>query len=210
MEKKDFYITKQEIKNKSQDIIAGSWNKLAKTTLLYFILELLLIAVVAVCAVFVEWYIVVPVSIIVWLFMTNINYGYNAFMLEFTKTPSVGVKTLFSGFGKKMFRVFVTETFKIISTIVCLALVIVPGVVCALNFSMTNFVHADDKVSGTKAMGDSARLMNSNKKRLASLMFDYLGWFLLGIITVGIAFIWVLPKYKVAKAVFYEDLKTDF
>lgn len=38
---------------------------------------------------------------------------------------------------------------------------------------------------------------------------SYLGWFLLGVVTLGLALLWVNPYYEAANANFYQDLKVN-
>ena len=51
--------------------------------------------------------------------------------------------------------------------------------------------------------------MSGNKMRLFLLDLSFIGWFLLGLITFGIAFLWITPYWNTARAAFYEDLMSD-
>ena len=50
-------------------------------------------------------------------------------------------------------------------------------------------------------------MMDGEKMNLFVLWLSFLGWFILGIVTLGIGFIWITPYYNAAKTAFYEDLK---
>ncbi len=87
---------------------------------------------------------------------------------------------------------------------------VVPGVVKALSYSMTYYVLCDEpKLSAGEAIAKSARMMKGRKKDLLFLDMSFIGWFILSFLTAGIGFFWTLPYYWAAKAAFYEDLKHE-
>jgi len=61
--------------------------------------------------------------------------------------------------------------------------------------------------SAFEALNQSKQMMTGFKGKLFRLWLSFFGWFLVGIITLGIGFLWVLPYYNTAKANFYQDLK---
>ena len=63
--------------------------------------------------------------------------------------------------------------------------------------------------SGTipaEAIKESMRLMNGHKADLFILQLSFIGWTILGLITV-IGFIWVIPYINTSIAAFYEQLR---
>ena len=54
----------------------------------------------------------------------------------------------------------------------------------------------------------SLLLVKGYKWKLFCLHLSFIGWYLLGIVTLGIAFIWVGPYIKTANTIFYENLKS--
>ena len=48
--------------------------------------------------------------------------------------------------------------------------------------------------------------MEGNRWRYFCLCLSFIGWFFLGAVTCGLAFIFVMPYFYVAQAAFYEDL----
>lgn len=87
-------------------------------------------------------------------------------------------------------------------------LLIVPGILAALSYSMTWYVLADDPALGPfEAMNRSKALMNGHRWKLVCLGFRFLGWFLLSVLTLGIGLLWFCPYLQTATAHFYEDVK---
>lgn len=92
-------------------------------------------------------------------------------------------------------------------------LLIIPGIIKMMAYSQTYFIYKDlndrgeaDGLSLTDYITRSRRLMVGNKGRYFMLQLSFLGWWILGSITLGIGFIWIYPYYKLTMANFYQDL----
>ena len=78
-----------------------------------------------------------------------------------------------------------------------------------LSYSMTSFsLYNGDKIKAGEALKQSKRLVKGNKSRLAKLRLSNIGWYLLCLTVIGA--LWALLYIGVSKAIFYNDLKTDF
>ena len=53
------------------------------------------------------------------------------------------------------------------------------------------------------AIRESKRLMRGNKWRLFCLGFSFIGWELLGALTMGIGYFWINPYRQMAETAFY-------
>lgn len=95
-------------------------------------------------------------------------------------------------------------------------LLIVPGVIMHYAYAMTFHIMYDKNsapgynrakdISTIEAMKLSKELMRGNKWRLFCLRISFIGWYLLGVCSLGIGFIWIIPYQEVAEAAFYESL----
>lgn len=75
---------------------------------------------------------------------------------------------------------------------------------------MAYYILVDNpELSALEAIRQSKEIMRGHKGRLFYLWLSFLGWFLLGLITMGIGFLYVAPYYEAAKANFYEDLQRN-
>lgn len=89
-------------------------------------------------------------------------------------------------------------------------LLLIPGIVKAYAYSMSTYILADNpNISQKQARQKSEQLMIGHKFDLFVLDFSFIGWYLLGILTLGILFIWVIPYQYAARASFYNDLVTN-
>ena len=48
--------------------------------------------------------------------------------------------------------------------------------------------------------------MEGNRWRYFCFCLSFLGWWILGVLTCGLAFIFAMPYFNVAQAAFYEEL----
>lgn len=95
-------------------------------------------------------------------------------------------------------------------TLLWLLLLIVPGIIAALSYSMTFFIIADDKsISAQDAIKKSKQMMTGHKGKLFGLGMRFFGLGILCIFTLGIGFIWLIPYSQLTMAKFYDDLKAN-
>ncbi|MEG2291687.1 MAG: DUF975 family protein [Clostridium sp.] len=81
--------------------------------------------------------------------------------------------------------------------------------IVALYVAQVQYVSIDDEKEGFNVIdiiARSARLMKGHKFELAILMLSFTGWYLLGVITAGIALLWVVPYTTLTLANYYEML----
>jgi uncharacterized membrane protein len=87
-------------------------------------------------------------------------------------------------------------------------LLIVPGIIAAFSYSMTFFLLADNpQLDGQEAMKHSKAMMDGHKWELSCLVGRFTGWFLVGIFTLGIGFLWIGPYFMASVAKFYDDIR---
>ena len=126
-------------------------------------------------------------------------------MLLGNKTPTVA--DAFSGFDDfwSAFKVtFLVGLFTYLWSL----LFIVPGIVKGISYSMSTYILAENK--GKKALEcikESKEMTNGHKGELFVLVLSFFGWYLLGCITLGIAFIWIVPYMSATYANAYQSLK---
>jgi uncharacterized membrane protein len=102
---------------------------------------------------------------------------------------------------------FIAYLLIIIFTILWALLLIVPGIIAAISYSMTFYIMADNKeMNAQDAIRKSKELMKGNKYRYFCLACRFIGWFLLSILSLGIGFLWLVPYFMTSNARFYESL----
>ncbi len=107
------------------------------------------------------------------------------------------LNTLFSGFRRNYLNgvgaMFVTELFIFLWSL----LLVIPGLVKALEYSMVPFILADNPdIPGSRARQISRIMTNGEKGAIFVLILSFLGWFILGSICFGVGLLFVIPYYQ--------------
>jgi uncharacterized membrane protein len=145
----------------------------------------------------------------VWLIIGPLSLGLADVFLRIEKGEPVSVEVLLSGFND-FARSLVAGLLISLYVFLWSLLLIFPGIIAALGYSMTFFIMKENPaLSATNAMRASQQMMMGHKARLFEMLFSFIGWILLGIISFGIAFLWVGPYMDAAMVLFYRDLQAD-
>ena len=84
----------------------------------------------------------------------------------------------------------------------------IPGIIKALDYTMIDFILAENPDITTKeAFAMSKEMMSGNRLRWIGLSLSFVGWILLGLIACGIGIIFVVPYMSAAQTQFYLDAK---
>lgn len=135
------------------------------------------------------------------------NFGLVAFFLKLVRKGETAISDIFSGF-KYYIKTFVLNLLYVIFILLWTLLLIFPGIIAAFNYSMAYYImHDNPEIGGYEAIEISKKMMDGHKGELLYLYFSFLGWFILEIVTFGIASIWIQPYFYATKANFYEDIK---
>ncbi len=77
-----------------------------------------------------------------------------------------------------------------------------------LMFAMCFMIYLDDPdESVPDILRTSVDMMKGNKFRYFYMLLSFIGYWILGILSLGIAFVWVVPYQTMTTVVFYQDLK---
>ncbi|MCQ2311896.1 MAG: DUF975 family protein [Paludibacteraceae bacterium] len=82
------------------------------------------------------------------------------------------------------------------------------AIILGFAYAMVPFViHDNPDIAAVDALRTSRQIMKGHKGKLFVLYLSFIGWFLLGMITLGIAFFWIQPYMYATEAAFYEDIR---
>lgn len=115
---------------------------------------------------------------------------------------------VFSGFRwPLLLRTVAISILRVVIVLLGLFLFILPGILATYSYRMAYMLLADNPDwSPIRALQESRKLMYGHRWRLFCLDVSFFGWFLLLLVTGGLAGIFVLPYLETAHAAFYEDL----
>ncbi len=180
----------------------GNWGKAAVVTFVYIALSAVISTLESTL-----W----NASLFTYLFIIPVAYSYNVLFLDNLRTgKELEVKSIFDGFNDYT-RVLGTYLLVYIYTILWTLLLIIPGIIKSLSYSMVPFVLKDNpELSFNAAIERSMAMMEGHKWEYFCLILTFIGWFLLIIITAGIASLWVTPYMSATFANYYEAVKAEY
>ena len=200
--------TNQGYKNRALASLSGKWDKAIIVTVIYLIITVGISQVVS-----------LPFSSSIagsgsasflWTVLCfPLLWGYTVFFLNIIREKKIDWDSIFDGYKNGEWkRIGGTYLLYYIYVILWTLLLIIPGIIKALSYSMTPFILQDDPtISGNAAIEKSMRMMDGHKMDLFWLFLSFIGWIILSIMTFGIGFILLEPYINTSVAHFYEDLK---
>ena len=148
----------------------------------------------------------VILNIVVTCVSAYIQLGLAIYCIGLYKGDEVNYLTIFSRFNGLKPIVFILILVAAIS--LGFILLIVPGIVLALMYSQVFFILADDPdVGAIEAFNKSEKMMRGHKLQLFMLNLEAALYLFAGVFTLFIWWAWLVPRYSVAQAGFYEELK---
>ena len=151
--------------------------------------------------------------VLLWLVFEPAYYGFNVGLLRFVRSngeEKLRVESLFSAFDKELYgKVVLTSIVKAIFIFLWSLLLVVPGVIKALSYSMTSYVIADNpEIDYREALNRSEAIMKGHKMDYFLLQLGYFALAVLCVVfTLGIGLLWLKPYYDTVRAKFYEQIK---
>jgi uncharacterized membrane protein len=135
--------------------------------------------------------------------------GMCGYFLRKARGEAVKLENLFDGF-KQFGSGFVLFLLQTLFIVLWSCLLFVPGIIKSLSYSMAYYILLDNPNMGAlEAITESRKMMNGYKGKLFGLYLSFIGWFLLGMLSLGIGLFWAGPYMSLAVANFYEDLKRN-
>ncbi len=190
-----------ELRTQAYDALEGNWLKAAFVTLLFFLLEG--------GTQFGGDYINLSFSI-VGILLLPIFYGYSITFLALIRREDLEIGRLFDGF-RDYGRILGTVLLMGIYVVLWTLLFIIPGIVKAYSYAMTNYILKDEpQLRFNSAIEKSMEMMRGYKMKLFLMDLSFIGWGLLCLLTLGIGFLFLVPYIQSSHAAFYEYIKEEY
>jgi uncharacterized membrane protein len=136
-----------------------------------------------------------------------LTLGLTIFFLSLSRKEDVKIGDLFKGFNS-FGSAFIAYLVQGIFIFLWSLLLIVPGIIAGLRYSMTYYILAENPgIDGLEAVRRSKTMTKGYKGDIFVFYLSFILWFLLAIPTFGLLFIWLGPYLCTASALFYQDLK---
>lgn len=188
-------MTNQEIMTFARTKLKGNWSNAIIICFLYMIITVGLNSIPYIG------------SLINFIIAGPLTVGLYIFFLNFIRGEHAEIGQLFKGFSIFL-NSFIAYLLFCIFTFLWMLLLIVPGIIAALSYSMTFFILADNpEIEGFEAIKRSKIMMNGQKLQLFYLGCRFIGWIIVGILSCGIGLLWICPYMTTSFTKFYENIK---
>jgi uncharacterized membrane protein len=146
------------------------------------------------------------------IFVINpLKMGCKAFFKTSAELPHRKMNDLGLGFRDGNYMPVVKTMFlRSLFTFLWSLLFIIPGIIKAYAYRMVPYILADNpKMDANEAITLSRRMMNGQKWRAFVLDLSFIGWYLLGLLALGIGVLFVHPYYHSTDAQLYLALRQN-
>ncbi len=192
-----------EIKEEAKKLTSKHILKFWKSSLLVFASSIALAIILGIisCGV---------LAFITELLALPLYIGFISYILGLTRKEEVSLTDIFQDY-KKIELIVVTLIISYVFIIFGYILLIIPGIMIAFSLVMVGYLLADSKetsISEAKnIIRESIEMMNGYKLDYFIFELSFIGWYFLGAITFGIAYIYVIPYFTFANTLYYQRLK---
>ena len=136
-----------------------------------------------------------------------LSLGLSGIFLMIYRGEEVSYNNLFEGF-RSFLAAFLAFLLMSIFVVLWSLLLIVPGIIAGIRYSQTYYILKENPdMDGNSAIQVSKKMMEGHKGEYFMLWLSFIGWILLGIITLGIGFLWIGPYMATTGAAYYDWLK---
>lgn len=144
-------------------------------------------------------------NVLVTLLFAPLSYGFTVAFLNAFRNKQI--PSLLCGYKQPNRGTMIV---KWIYTYLWSLLLVIPGIIKLYSYAMTEYILQDNpELYNYKAVEASMAMMRGRKGKLFLLDLSFIGWYILGILSLGIGLLWVLPYHQSARAAFYEDIKSS-
>lgn len=199
-------MNRSEIKEKAKGMIKGNLWYIWKMYLVVFAVAFVIGLVEGLFAeVPVISFLVALASMVV---SAALSVGAIYYIVKFVRNEKIEINDFFE-FAKKHWVISLLAT--LLSGLFILGgtiLLVIPGIIVSIGLSFVSYVVVDNpELSAMEVIKKSWNLTNGHKVDVFVFGLSFIGWAILGSLTLGLLYIWLIPYMLVATALFYEELK---
>jgi uncharacterized membrane protein len=196
----------KELMMQARESLSGRWGLAVGTFFVY----MLIVVAISPSSVTNETILKLVLSIPAFLVSGAFALGVAIFSLAIARKESAKLKMIFYGF-KYYVKTLGLYLLMMLFILLWMLLLIVPGIIASISYGLAFYLMADDPNIGVmEALNKSKKMMYGYKWKYFCLGLRFIGWILLGILSLGIGFLWIMPYISISFAKFYDDVKANF
>ena len=140
------------------------------------------------------------------IIMAILYAGYLKYVLNFVRTGKFNTNSIIDTVKSKWLNILIASVLSSFIASICFLLFVIPGIVMSLAFTLVIYLVVETDIAGNDSLKKSRELMNGYKWDYFVFILSFIGWFLLIPFTLGIILIWLVPYFRVANAIYYDEL----
>lgn len=194
-----------KIKEKAKETIKGKiWTFIAPV-LLILVITSLIIGIVNV--IFGESSSIANmIKVILEIALLPITIGLTSYYVKIVRGKAFEFSEIFNWYNL-FWPIFVLFFLIGLFTTLWSLLFIIPGIIATISYKMAPYIFVDGEHDGATCIKKSKELMNGYKADYFVFQLSFLGWIILGMFTLGILYIWLIPYMCAAEVIYYNELK---
>ena len=202
-------MTRAELKEQAKAQLKGNVWKLFGITVVYMLISMVISwvaslvggdgALTGIISLLGSIFVIYPAAMGLTKVYLNVTYG---------DEPSAA--TLMDGFKINYINNVLLYVLISVFTTLWTLLFIIPGIIAAYSYTMAPYILLEHpELSAKEAIGYSKQMMKGHKFELFVLQLSFILWALLGVVTFGIAYIYVGPYITLTTTDFYHNIKGE-
>ena len=210
MENSNSFIKENsELRRDARAQLKGNWGTAVLLCIIYGIITSILIGIFRIIPVDGALSKYAVQSLIPQLLLGPIMLGLVVCFMHLVRHEPFQFENLFDGF-KKFVPALILQIVVSIFTFLWLCLLIVPGIIAGLRYSMSFYILNDNPdMSAMEALKASKEMMKGYKARLFFMYLVFFGFSLLSVFTLFIGMLWITPYMYTSLGNFYQNLKDN-
>lgn len=146
------------------------------------------------------------INIICNLFLAPLGMGATYYVLKMVRKEEFSMSDL-TCFMKKAWPIIMLSITVSVLTMLWTLLLVIPGIIAAISYIMSSYVFMDGEDDPMECISKSKEMMKGHKMEYFLFVLSFIGWIIIGALTLGIGYIYIIPYYSVSIVTYYDELK---
>lgn len=142
------------------------------------------------------------------LFVQLLTFGFIRSGIDLTDGRGIEYSNILDSFRHNFIQRLLLIIIIFFINVVAFTCFILPGIYLKFRLGLAYYIMVDKDCTAIEAIKESWRLTKGYTMKYFLITLSFIGWFLLVVVTSGVASLWVVPYYITTISQFYKELKS--